>query len=72
MQPNCNQNCNQKTPHFGWKNFSNSITSAYKSVEKATIDGTQEIEVEVSDFEKTRPSGKNYKECFKIYKKNLM
>ena len=26
----------------------------YKSVEKATIDGTQEIEVEVSDFEKTK------------------
>ena len=29
-------------------------TLTYKSVEKATIDGTQEIEVEVSDFEKTR------------------
>lgn len=29
-------------------------TLTFKSVEKATIDGTQEIEVEVSDFEKTR------------------
>lgn len=29
-------------------------TLTYKSVEKATIDGTQEIEVEVSDFEKTK------------------
>lgn len=29
-------------------------TLTYKSAEKATIDGTQEIEVEVSDFEKTR------------------
>ena len=31
-----------------------STTLTYKSVEAATIDGTHEIEVEVSDFERTR------------------
>lgn len=29
-------------------------TLTYKCVQKATVDGTEEIEVEVSDFEKTR------------------